>query len=299
MESIIKPFVSEIQRYRVHIRAINSIEMPEYAGSALRGAFGHALKDSACLSAAQNKGKCVCRVEDACVYQQLFAPLAQQSQALSRHYTVAPPLIIEAHAMPSKLEPEQHAYFDVTCIGQQANAQWPIIQLALQKALKKGIGWRHPERGSAQLLAVNTLTVPEMEAQSTDDWHIQLLSHTRLQHQGHILKAQEWEASHWFMALMRRYTLMQEAYQLPLPQVNWQKLAPLISQLSWHSVDLHDVEWTRWSNRQKQTVPLNGVIGTFVLESVPPALQPYVYYGQWLHVGKNSMFGLGQYQVLS
>ena len=101
------------------------------------------------------------------------------------------------------------------------------------------------------------------------------------------------------MALLRRYTLMQEAYQLPLPSINWQELSTLVSQLTWHSVALRDVAWTRWSNRQKKTVPLDGVTGQFVLEAVPPALQPFLHYGQWLHVGKNSMLGLGQYQIMS
>ncbi len=283
----------------MHIRANSNIELPEYAGSVLRGAFGHALKDSACLSAAQHRGQCRCQTEDGCVYQQLFTPVAQESLALERSYTAATPLIIEAHAMPNRLEPGQHAYFEVTCIGQQANAQWPIIQLALQKALRNGIGWRLPDRGSAQLLAVNTLVAPESEPLPSGDCHIHLLGHTRLQHQGQILSAQQWEAPLWFMALLRRYTLMQEAYQLPLPSINWQELSTLVSQLTWHSVALRDVAWTRWSNRQKKTVPLDGVTGQFVLEAVPPALQPFLHYGQWLHVGKNSMLGLGQYQIMS
>ena len=265
----------------------------------VRGAFGHALKDMACFSANHNHGKCVCQVEDACVYQQLFSPASQQSSSLARQYDVSPPIIVQAHALPEALEAGSNACFDVVCLGERANAQWPIIQLALQRALLRGIGWRHPHRGRAQLNQVEILPVAAAPGQSNaQSMHIQLLGHTRLQQHGQILSAQGWTAPLWFMALLRRYTLMQEAYQLPLPSINWQELSPLVAQLTWHSVALRDVHWTRWSNRQKKTVPLDGVTGQFVLQAVPPALQPYLHHGQWLHMGKNSMLGLGQYQIV-
>ena len=179
----------------------------------MRGAFGHALKDMACLSANHNKGKCGCQVEDACVYQQLFSPVAQQSHALARQYNVSPPIIVQAHALPEVLEAGSHACFDVVCLGARANAQWPIIQLALQRALMGGIGWRHPQRGRAQLTQVETLNVASAPVHNMPSrMHIQLLGHTRLQHTGHILTAAAWQADHWLKAALRRQTLMQDAY---------------------------------------------------------------------------------------
>ena len=266
----------------------------------MRGAFGHALKDMACLSANHNKGKCGCQVEDACVYQQLFSPVAQQSHALARQYNVSPPIIVQAHALPEVLEAGSHACFDVVCLGARANAQWPIIQLALQRALMGGIGWRHPQRGRAQLTQVETLPVESAPNPiQSHSMHIQLLGHTRLQHQGQILVVEDWQPEHWLKAALRRQTLMRDAYQLALPDIHWPDLQTDVTAITWRNTNLHDVDWTRYSNRQQQTMPLNGVGGEFVLEQVSPALQALLHYGQWLHVGKNSIFGLGQYQIAS
>ena len=254
----------------------------------------------ACLSALQNKGKCVCRVEDACVYQQLFSPAAQQSSSLSRQYDVSPPIIVQAHALPEVLEAGHSACFEMVCLGERANTQWPIIQLALQRALMGGIGWRHPVRGRAQLSQVETLNVdPAPVHNMPSRMHIQLLGHTRLQHTGHILTAAAWQVDHWLKAALRRQTLMQDAYHLGLPSIHWPDIQADVDAITWCDAQLHDVDWTRYSNRQQQAMPLNGVGGTFVLEHVSPAIQALLHYGQWLHVGKNSVFGLGQYQIVS
>ena len=274
--------------------------MPEYAGSAIRGALGHALKDMACFSARFHRGHCQCLETEGCLYQQLFDPLPRQCQALQLQYDAAPPLIVQAHHLPEQLSAQETAHFDIMVLGQHAITQWPIIQLALQRALMGGIGWRHPQRGRAQLTQVETLPVESAPNPiQSHSMHIQLLGHTRLQHQGQILVAEDWQPEHWLKAALRRQTLMRDAYQLALPDIHWPDLQTDVTAITWRNTNLHDVDWTRYSNRQQQTMPLNGVGGEFVLEQVSPALQALLHYGQWLHVGKNSIFGLGQYQIAS
>ena len=59
--------------------------------------------------------------------------------------------------------------------------------------------------------------------------------------------------------------------------------------LRWH-------EWTRHSSRQNAKVPMGGLVGSFGLEG--PALArfwPYLWLGQWTHVGKGCSMGLGRY----
>ena len=61
-------------------------------------------------------------------------------------------------------------------------------------------------------------------------------------------------------------------------------------------------DWTRYSSRQQQEMALGGVVGAWRLNGPRDALAsvwPWLWLGQWLHVGKNASFGLGGYQLSS
>ena len=44
---------------------------------------------------------------------------------------------------------------------------------------------------------------------------------------------------------------------------------------------------------------LDGLMGSITLENVSEELYDYLYLGQWLHVGKGCVFGLGQYNLIA
>jgi len=63
------------------------------------------------------------------------------------------------------------------------------------------------------------------------------------------------------------------------------------SVLSWQ-------DWERYSKRQKERIKLGGLVGFLSLEGEVEPFIPYLRLGEWLHVGKNATFGLGQYQLI-
>jgi CRISPR/Cas system endoribonuclease Cas6 (RAMP superfamily) len=72
-------------------------------------------------------------------------------------------------------------------------------------------------------------------------------------------------------------------------------LIDLSSGIRCTSSRLEPCAFRRYSNRQGQNHPLTGVVGRVVLTSIPPDLWPYLVLGQWIHVGKESAFGMGKY----
>lgn len=58
-------------------------------------------------------------------------------------------------------------------------------------------------------------------------------------------------------------------------------------------------DWERYTSRQNQEMNLGGVVGRWYLKQVPAELLPFIYLGQWLHLGKETAFGLGKYQWTS
>jgi CRISPR-associated endoribonuclease Cas6 len=61
--------------------------------------------------------------------------------------------------------------------------------------------------------------------------------------------------------------------------------------------ELHWREWTRFSSRQKQEMTLGGVVGDWVIRGDLEPLMPWLWLGQWLHVGKNATMGMGSYSL--
>jgi len=287
-----------ITRHRIHYQVITPIKLPEYAGSAWRGAFGHALKNIACFSAARNKGICVCVPAESCLYRQLFDPPMRTLESL-REQDVPTPIVIEPVNGGTVLLNDETSFLDMVLIGDAAQNQLAIIQLAWMRALHDGVGTADEQgkRGQARLINLvkvdQPLSVLPTNPQSV---HLQILSPMRLQHHGDLVMPQHLTASVLMWAIIRRFNLVHELYGSS-QAVEHHAISDAITQIEIDS-RLHWMEWTRYSNRQKREMKLSGLTGRVLLENVPDVLWPYIYYGQWIHAGKNSMFGLGHFQIV-
>ncbi|MBI2569799.1 MAG: CRISPR system precrRNA processing endoribonuclease RAMP protein Cas6 [Candidatus Schekmanbacteria bacterium] len=65
------------------------------------------------------------------------------------------------------------------------------------------------------------------------------------------------------------------------------------------AADLRPIHLSRWSSRQQQRLPLDGLIGTisFAGEALA-AFEPWIRLGQHVHVGKGTVMGLGRYAAM-
>ena len=56
-------------------------------------------------------------------------------------------------------------------------------------------------------------------------------------------------------------------------------------------------DFVRWSGTQRRELDLHGVTGTLNLPAGPGQLWPLLAAGQWTHIGKGSVFGLGELRI--
>lgn len=138
-----------IARYRLEWTATRPIRLPEYAGSLLRGIFGHALKSVACLT---RRTECTgCPVTATCPYPAIFAPRPPERHALQKFSAIPPPWLVEPPPRGARLiEPGAPLAFHLVLTG-RALAELPLVILAWRRALARGIG---AGNGSAELQAV-------------------------------------------------------------------------------------------------------------------------------------------------
>lgn len=287
-----------ISRFSIKFQALENIQLPKYAGSTLRGAFGHALKSMACLTASRNKGVCRCEPVERCLYRQLFDPPKKVLKYQDRVQDIAPPFVIEAYSLPEQIKKGETATFYTVLIGHFAHQQQMMIQMAWQRALAEGIGQNLSAGGiQSQLVNFVQCNQPQDKIESLKSVRLDLFTHARLQHHGKFLGTENFSMAHFAQALLRRYLSLAETYsdiQLTIEEIN--QLNTEIAQLEGHH-QLEWVNWSRYSNRQKQKMNLDGLMGSVHLNNVSERLFYYLYLGQWLHVGKGCVFGLGQYTL--
>jgi len=80
-------------RYRLDWQVTRAIRLPDYAGSMLRGAFGHALRSISCIT--REKECTACPLRQDCPYTTLFEPIPPEHHPLQDFSRIPAPYIIE------------------------------------------------------------------------------------------------------------------------------------------------------------------------------------------------------------
>ncbi|MCX9157920.1 CRISPR system precrRNA processing endoribonuclease RAMP protein Cas6 [Niveibacterium sp. 24ML] len=278
------------QRIRFVAQVEHPIELPPFAGSALRGVFGHSLRKLACATGAPTCDGCPLRHQ--CAYERIFEPsppdrARRQYRQIPAAFVLTPPDTQGRLATGAQLE------FGVTLIG-SAIKQRDLLIAAWQRALLAGLG---PTRGTARLTKCHEdapLLQPDEHATQLT---LQFQTPLFLKRQGKQLNPNEITASEITTALVRRIADLAEL-QLGWP-LDWD--FPALTQAA-RSIDTRNstLSWasnSRWSNRQQQHMELRGAVGHITLSG---KLQPFIELltlGQALHIGGKTSFGLGRYCI--
>ena len=313
------PMTWPLARYKFVFRVVESMDLPDYAGSAFRGAFGRALRKTACMTRLTDCSSCPLR--STCAYTAIFETPAPTEHSLQSFHNVPNPYVIEAPlGGQRKLHTGERLEFSVVLFG-DALQRLALIVYAMQRAFNEKTGSKGPDyrvcQGKAQLEAVFletelgsdliyekgdssikphnqsvTLLMPKQRA----DVQLRFVTPLRLQNNGKIYGAKDIEPLPLLTALVRRIGLLAE-FHGEKPNLDYHALRETaLSVESSHA--LKWLNWKRYSSRQQKSTYLGGLVGTWTLSRVPEALQIFLELGSYLHVGKNASFGLGRYEIL-
>lgn len=310
------PVSFPVARYRFEFRARRPIRLPDYAGSMLRGAFGHALRQLACMTRQQDCAGCP--LITSCPYAAIFAPVPPVNHSLQRFSQVPAPYVIEPPAWGGRvLAAGETLTFHQVLVG-RALQELPLIVLAWRRALARGVGAgdgtadlirvvhcgeageyevHRPESG-AIAAHVQAIDLPAaIDAVATSSVELRFETPLRLQHNGRALPPDKLQARVLLMALIRRASLLAEFHADGPLLSDFAALAEACDDFR-EAKSLKWLDWTRFSSRQQQKMSLGGVIGIWRLEGRLAPFAPFLQLGEWLHVGKEAAFGLGQYRLV-
>ncbi|MGY4878187.1 CRISPR system precrRNA processing endoribonuclease RAMP protein Cas6 [Vreelandella aquamarina] len=318
--SSLLPSTLPVARYRLTLRADAPFRLTGYPGAMLRGAWGHALRRLACSTASPVCQGCPVRQQ--CRYTQLFEPLPDTTKGAARD--IPPPYIVQAAlARPREMAVGDTWAFEMVLFG-KALEELPLIIWAWQMAAQAGLGDQQTpmslvrvdyqpavgpeqtvwEAGSTTLVSTST-RAPRLEphhpalslASASPErvltgGRLNVLTPMRLQHKGRICEPHQLNADILLSSLWRKLELYLEHYVgLTLPAM------PSREGILLQPLSLARQRWERHSRRQHKAMRLDGMVGTLSLHGPLEAWWPVLWLGQYTHLGKNTSFGLGQYQL--
>ncbi len=304
-----------ILKVRLRVLLESPVRASTFLGSAWRGLAGTELKQLCCPT--EGKRACrPCRAQDRCPYFQLFetnSALPGLSE-VPRGYILFPP--------PSDGSARQDLH--LTLLG-RCTRYFPAMAAALLRGQKTGLGADRlryrilcieeilPEDAPAPIPLTSSALAQPRAGRTLREWlagacgnggngggapSVRLVTPVRLRRQGTYLATMDWPF--FFESLARRIEAIARVHAAgaPLGRELWTRLVEHLgtangirARLRWH--DYH-----RYSNRQKNKVPMGGLVGEVDLGAAPAAwILEWWKAASLLHVGKGACMGLGRVEI--
>lgn len=311
-----------VQRYRLLFSTAADRAVPAFSGNVWRGAFGHALRELACLTAASACAGCERRAD--CAYAYLFETPPPAGATLMRLYPSAPhPFILRELA-------EQAPGTSVLLLTLMGKAQGLLalvveaLRLAAQGGRSgRGIDGQHlqlievhqelglgrdvwqridAERGLLRPVEVLPAAIPvpmpmPMPMPVQLDIRLRFITPLRVKREGKTLTAATLDFAAFFGALMRRISMLQAFHTGQALQAPFAELAARSREVQMRS-DWQPAAQQRFSSRQKRAMPMDGLIGDVALSAADAqAFWPFLWLGQFVHAGSAATMGLGCYEI--
>ncbi len=297
------------------IRRIDAVFVPErplhlqgYAGSAWRGAYGHALKHTVCIRGLRPCEGCT--VSHLCLFPKFFHDdPAAKGGAGSRYATAPAPYVLAPEPTPrgGVFEPGQPLAVQLLLIGPAAQGGAYALH-ALLEAGRRGIGAaRVPLRcqGIARSGELPRTPDPEAIAEALQPFPLDVppcqpairLAFTtplRLRIQGDLVTGAHFTPTHLVSAAIRR----REGLLGPLSAEERARLLDRARQLTWDAPRFGWVETKRRSSRQETLMAFGGIVGEATLDlSDATELWPLIWLTSILHLGKGASMGFGRLEL--
>jgi len=274
-----------------------------YLGSAWRGSFGHALRQSVCVTKASTCDGC--GLVETCPYPTIFeSRTPTNATKLSRYPFTPNPYVLEPEALQDKV-----ISLGIVLIGQAAK-QLPVVSVALERAAETGLTERRvratlQSRTREQIIGPSRWT-DELEAPAQaieagrcpERVRIRLMTPLRIKAHGRFVGAKEFRFRAFAANLLRRVSLLTHFFGAHEVEADFRKILSQAAQVELNKAHLTWRDQTRFSSRQGTGMKLGGLIGEFEisLQGIE-FLWPCLLIGQWTHIGKNCTFGLGRYVI--
>lgn len=304
-----------ITRITTTMQATQTVAWPHFAGSTLRGAFGRALRQATCIT---GQNQCTgCPLRNSCAYGVVFDPAAPAQPLHPSFRDGLPRYLVQPAALGAcQLHPGQTQNFDLLLLpGTQAHHG--LIEHTLRSTVEKQLfapglfkllhtqvnQVPHPLLAASETTSASAAPETPAPSQLMRQTKSQITLHwqtpLRLQHKGKpIFKPQGLDAPTLVRALLRRQLQWCQISGQSAPDTQAHLEAVNACKTDTRVMAWHDLQ--RFSSTQNEKLPLGGLVGNTTLMGPHNALKtllPLLQLGEQLHIGKETVMGLGRYRL--
>lgn len=313
-----------LARYRFTLEALEPLRLPPCKGSVLRGGFGYTFKRLVCLQPRQCSQQC--QLGNACPYGYIFetSPLAE-AEVLRTFSEIPRPFIIEPPDDRRTFIPAgERLSFHLILIG-QGMPYLPYFVAVFRELGRIGLG---SSQGRYRLLAVEAAppyqdrleSVYQAQAEpvlqgasaaissdaiaaraaalSAGRLTLHFITPTRLKHQGRWV-----EQGPPFAALVKtlfgRISSLSYFHCGERFEADFRGLIDRAANVRIEQNDTRWEDWSRFSGRQQQRIEMGGLVGRVTYTGDLADYLPLLALGELVHVGKGTVFGNGQYRIIT
>jgi len=307
----------QIYKFNFIIQCLDDSTLPEYKGSLLRGVFGTAFRQATCITKEKTCDNCI--IKNNCSYFNVFetempsnnAWFLQGIKKTPHPYVIHPPLDTKRYFNKGEL-----ITFGVTIFGKYIK-DFPYFVYAFILAGKIGISFK---RSKFKLLFVDNITLNESiriyndstgqlltgykkididgfdnEIEDINTITLNFITPLRIQELGLLTDKNKITPELIIRTIERRIFLVStlfcnnNAIDIKTPINDFIKIS---------ENNLYFYDWERFSNRQNTKMPMGGFKGTLTLTGNIKSFYPLIKLGSLTNIGKNSVFGLGCYEII-
>lgn len=310
----------KIYKFNITIELNEKAKMPEYKGSMFRGAFGSVFRQTVCVTKLDTCEDCL--LKEQCSYFKIFETEIKDHpieflkgvKKIPHPFIINPPL--DKRRYYNKGDQLQ---IELVIFGEYIKLV-PYFIYSFIKMGEKGITYKRNKfsvlkvvnmlnDGSNRLIysssdskikneyeALN-LNLADHEKKEVDKIVLDFKSPFRIQSKGNLIHDRNDITPEIILNnLLRRIEVLFKLFGDGFDdRKNYLDYA---EEISVKSNKLDFIRIMRYSNRQKSKVPLSGFLGEIILSGNLTEIYPLLKIGSYLNIGKNTVFGLGKYEIL-
>ncbi len=313
------------QHFRFHLDPKVTLHMPVYnKGNVIRGGFGSAFRRIVCHGNCRDPESCDLRF--VCPYTAVFNPFVPEgSDKISKNRDIPRPFVIKPPLETKETYlPGEKVSFDLIVVG-KAKDYLPYFIVTFKELCHVGLG---RTRAPCELVSVEAVS-SEKECTvvySSDDnlvrpprndirWpdllghnfgggngaktkskvKLEFLTPTTLKVDGRLVQKPGF--SHILKRLRDRINGLSYFYCGQGLDIDFKGFGTEAEKVTTVQDSTRWVDSSRYSRRRGVSQDLSGFVGEVAFEGEMGSFLPYLMLGEYLHVGKNAVFGNGWYQI--
>ncbi|HSV32266.1 MAG TPA: CRISPR system precrRNA processing endoribonuclease RAMP protein Cas6 [Atribacteraceae bacterium] len=304
-----------IARYRITLAAgKQGLILPPYKGATFRGGFGTVFRRIACAVRGQDCLSCLLKAQ--CPYAYIFETSPpENSQALSKYESIPRPFVLEPPTETKTFyAPGETLDFQLLLFG-RAIQYLPYFIVVFREMGETGLGrGRRPfvltkmaalgRQEAVEIYSAQTNTIRHLDQSDTycppqfpppSQIQVNFITPVRLIDDGACATVPEFHIL--FRQIMRRISALAYFHHGQRLEADYGGLAARSRQINLSANKTSWQELERYSRRQDQRINIGGLVGAAAYQGNLTEFMPWLALGEYVHVGKNTVFGLGKYEL--